>query len=191
MSCGTASRAHFSRGRASLLDRSTLVAWWLTWACYADVLFPIAVALLIAAWYAPAWRSRIIFSVVMLLICWRGADLFQHLFARPRPMDWVVKHENAFSYPSSHAAIVAGFYWLWALMLYLSELPRTIAHGSGCLLLIFGIAVCWSRLALGAHYLTDLAGGALLGIGLVAAAWAAVPVGMTGVVAGRPRNAEE
>jgi membrane-associated phospholipid phosphatase len=176
---------------ASLLDRSTLVAWWLTWACYVDVLLPLAIALLIAAWLVPAWRARIIFSVVTLLLCWRGADLFQHLFARPRPMHWIVRHETAFSYPSSHAAIVTGFYWLWAVVLYMSELPRATRTASAALLLILGIAICWSRLALGAHYLTDLVGGALLGIALVGLAWAVMPVGMTAVVAGRPRNAEE
>lgn len=176
---------------SSLVDHSTLVAWWLTWACYADVLIPIAVALLIVAWLAPAWRSRIVFSIVMLLLCWRGADFFQHVFARPRPLHWVVKHESAFSYPSSHAAIVTGFYWLWAAMLYASELPRRNRVSAAVVLVLLGVAICWSRLALGAHYVTDLAGGVLLALGFVAAGWAAVPAAATGVVAGRPRSAEE
>lgn len=175
----------------SLVDRSTLVAWWLTWACYADVLIPIAVVLLIVAWLAPAWRTRIVFSIVMLLLCWRGADFFQHIFARPRPVDWVVKHETAFSYPSSHAAIVTGFYWLWAIMLYASDARRGFRVTASVLLVLFGIGICWSRLALGAHYVTDLAGGALLAVGLVGLGWAAVPVAATGVVAGRARSAEE
>jgi membrane-associated phospholipid phosphatase len=175
----------------SLLDRSTLVAWWLTWFCYMDVLAPIAVGLLIIAWLVPAWRARIIFSIVALLLCWRGADLFQHIFARPRPLDWVVKHETSFSYPSSHAAIATGFYALWAVMLYRSELPRWVCRIGGSLLMILAVAICWSRLALGAHYLTDLAGGALLGIALVSAAWAAVPVRLTRPVAGRLQAAAE
>jgi membrane-associated phospholipid phosphatase len=175
----------------SLLDHSALVAWWLTWTCYGDVLIPVAVILLIVAWLAPAWRARIIFSIVMLLLCWRGADFFQHIFARPRPLHWVVKHETAFSYPSSHAAIVTGFYGLWAAMLYMSELPRALRSTAALLLVVLGFAICWSRLALGAHYVTDLAGGALLAVGFVGAAWAAVPVNMTGVVAGRAKRAEE
>ncbi|MBV8530792.1 MAG: hypothetical protein JO104_05700, partial [Candidatus Eremiobacteraeota bacterium] len=103
------------------VDHSTLIAWWLTWSCYTYVLAPIAVILLIVAWLAPAWRTRILFSIAMLLLCWRGADFFQHFFARPRRVDWVVKHETSFSYPSSHAAIATGFYALWGVMLYLSE----------------------------------------------------------------------
>jgi membrane-associated phospholipid phosphatase len=174
-----------------LLDHSTLVAWWLAWSCYLYVMIPIAVGLLIVAWFAPTWRVRILFSIAMLLLCWRGADLFQHLFARPRRLDWVVKHEAAFSYPSTHAAIATGFYALWAAMLYASELPRWVRGVSASLLAILAIAICWSRLALGAHYLTDLAGGALLALAIVSAALAIVPVKLFWPVAGRLYGAAE
>lgn len=175
----------------SLLDRSTLVAWWLTWSCFEQVLIPIVLVLLIVAWRAPAWRARILFSLVVLLLCWRGADLFQHFFARPRPVEWVVKHERSFSYPSSHAAIATGFYGLWAAMLYRCELAPSVCRIGGSLLALFAIGICWSRLALGAHYLTDLAGGALLGLAIVAAALATVPLTLAGPVAGRLQRAEE
>jgi membrane-associated phospholipid phosphatase len=176
----------------SLVDHSTLVAWWLTWACFPQVLLPIAILLLVVAWIAPAWRIRIFFSIAMLLLCWRGADLFQHIFARPRRLDWVVKHESSFSYPSSHAAIVAGFYGLWAWIFFVSELPRWIRLVAGIALAILAIAICWSRLALGAHYLTDLVGGVLLGVALVSAGLAIVPRAIFGgAVAGRPSRAAE
>lgn len=176
---------------AALLNHSTLIAWWLTWACYPKVLGPLGVILLLLAWRFPAWRTRILFSIVMLLLCWQGADIAQHLFARPRRLDWVVKHETAFSYPSSHAAIVAGFYALWAAMLYMSELPRAVRTTAAALLLLLSIAICWSRLALGAHYVTDLIGGALLGLALVCAGLAILPRAMTPPVAGRASGAAE
>jgi membrane-associated phospholipid phosphatase len=158
-------------------NHSTLIAWWLTWLCYPEVLVPIAVGLVIVAWLAPPWRRRILFSIAVLLLCWRGADFFQHVFARARPSDWVVKHEMTFSYPSSHAAIATGFYGLWALMLYRSQ-PATGARKTGGMLLALGaVAICWSRLALGAHYVTDLIGGALLAVGLVGLGLAIFPVG--------------
>lgn len=169
----------------SIVNHSSLVAWWLTWACYVYVMFPIAVGLLFVAWLVPAWRTRALFSVAMLLLCWFGADFFQHVFARPRRLDWVVKHETAFSYPSSHATIATGFYGLWALILYCSELSST-RKIAAFLLVLFAIAICWARLALGAHYLTDLAGGALLAIALVSAGLAIVPGGIFPPVAGRP-----
>jgi membrane-associated phospholipid phosphatase len=175
----------------TLVNHSTLAAWWLTWAAYEQLLFPLAIVLLVVAWRVPAWRARIVFSIVLLLLCWRGSDLFQHIFARPRRLDWVVKHETSFSYPSTHAAIAFGFYALWAAMLYASELPRWIRAIGGSLLAALVVAICWSRLALGAHYLTDLVGGALLAIALVSAAVAAVPVPLTAPVAGRLSRAAE
>lgn len=175
----------------SLLDHSTLVAWWITWSCLRQALFPLAVVLLIVAWRVPQWRARILFSLVVLLLCWGGADLFQHVFARPRPAHWVVKHETAFSYPSTHATIAAGFYGLWAVMLYASDLPRWVRASAASLLALFAVAICWSRLALGAHYFTDLLGGVLLALTIVALALAVVPVGLFGALAGRVRVAAE
>lgn len=175
----------------SLFDHSTLVAWWLTWACYPVCLIPICIALLIVAWRLPAWRSRIFLSIATLIFSWRAADFFQHFFARPRPLDWVVKHETSFSYPSSHAAIVTGFYALWAVMLYASELPKPARTIAASLLTIFSIAIVWSRLALGAHYITDLAGGMLLGIAVVAFALGPFAAGVFGRPAGRLFGAAE
>jgi len=160
----------------SLINHSTLLAWWITWSCYVQVIGPITILLLIVAFLAKAWRTRILFSIVMLLLSWRVADFLQHYCARVRPVDWVVKHETAFSYPSSHAAIAFGFYGLWAVMIYWSDLPASVRRGGALLLAGLTVAICWSRLALGAHYVTDLVGGALLAIGLVAAGLAVVPI---------------
>ncbi len=184
--------AALSAWERTLVGHSTLIAWWLTWSCYLYVMVPIAVILLIVAWLAPEWRVRILFSIAMLLLCWRGADLLQHLFARPRRLDWVVKHETAGSYPSSHAAIATGFYGLWALMLYISELPTATRKTAATLLAVLAIAICWARLALGAHYLTDLIGGALLAVALVSAGLSIVPHAISaGQAAGRLHRSAE
>jgi undecaprenyl-diphosphatase len=175
----------------SLVNHSTLVAWWLTWACYPKVLIPICVGLLILAWRFPEWRGRVVLSIGLLLLCWLGADFFQHFFARPRRLDWVVKHETAFSYPSSHAAITTGFYAFWAVLFYFSDLPGGVRKVGAFLLLLFALAICWSRLALGAHYLTDIAGGVLLGVAFVGAAAAIVPVAFSRGIAGRMSSAAE
>lgn len=168
----------------SLVNHSTLIAWWFTWLCYPYFLIPIALALLVVAWRMPEWRGRIVLSIVVLLLCWQGADLFQHYFARPRRLDWVVKHETAFSFPSSHAAIAVGFYGLWAALLWTSKLPLAVRATAVVLLVALVVAICWSRLALGAHYVTDLAGGALLAGALASAAVALLPK-VFGVPAGR------
>jgi membrane-associated phospholipid phosphatase len=175
----------------ALEGHSALIAWWLTWSCYIYVLAPVAIILLLLAWRFPAWRGRILFSIVMLVLCWQGADFFQHMFARPRRLDWIVKHEQAFSYPSSHAAIATGFYAVWGVMLLLSELPSVTRKVAGVLLVLFAIAICWARLALGAHYVTDIIGGALLAVALVCAGLAIVSAIFRGAVAGRVYEAAE
>jgi len=48
--------------RNRLVNHSTLIAWWITWFGYFDVLLPIGVALAIVAIVVPAWRSRMIFA---------------------------------------------------------------------------------------------------------------------------------
>ncbi|HEY9085405.1 MAG TPA: phosphatase PAP2 family protein [Candidatus Tyrphobacter sp.] len=159
----------------AVVNHGTLVAWEVTQLGRAYVLVPLAVALLIAAWPLQAWRGRILFSLVMLLLCWRNADLFQHLFARPRRLDWFILHETSHSYPSSHAAIAAGFYALWAWLIARSELARPTRLIVAGILGLVAIAICWSRLALGAHYMTDIAGGLLLGLALVVAGTAVWP----------------
>ena len=158
----------------SWVDHGTLIAWWLTWLCYPQVLLPICVVLIAVAIAYPRWRPYVIFSIIAVLLAWLGADFFQHFFMRPRRLDWVVKHETAFSYPSSHAAIVTALYFLWALFIARSNLAgRTTAS---VLLALLGCAILWSRLALGAHYLTDLIGGVLWGLAVVALLTAVFPI---------------
>lgn len=155
---------------ASWVNHSALVAWWFTWFGYAYVLVPFCVALIGIAIIYPQWRLRAAFAIVALLLAWQGADFFQHFFARPRRLDWVVKHETAFSYPSSHAAIATGFYMLLGVFTW------RVNRVGGTLLVILGIAIIWSRLALGAHYLTDLLGGFLWGVTVVSALAAVIPI---------------
>lgn len=166
---------------ATWVNHSTLVAWWLTWLGFAYVLAPICIALAIVAIRAPQWRWPIVVSIVALIVAWQGADLFQHFFARPRRLDWVVKHETAFSYPSSHAAIATASYLFWSVLIARSALPgRAIC---AVLLALLGFGIMWARLALGAHYLTDVVGGVLWGVAVVAALTSILP---TNVFEGRP-----
>lgn len=177
--------AAFAILQQTLLNHGTLIAWWCTWLGYAYVLVPLCVLTLVIAWRAPIWRARALIAVGSLLISWQGADLFQKLFERPRPIDWVVKHETAFSYPSSHAAIAFGFYLLWALWLLGSDLPPVPRRLGALGLLVAALAICWSRLALGAHHTTDILGGALLGTGVAAIIMALVPINVLAKTAGR------
>jgi len=171
---------------ASWVNHGTAVAWSLTQLGLFKVLFPLAVVLAIVACFVAAWRSRLIFGILFLAIAWRSTDLLQHLFARPRRLDWVVYHETSFSYPSSHTAVAATFFLMLAVFVYRSALRGRVWVVAAFVLLALG--VMWSRLALGAHYLTDIAGGLLWGSALVAALAACWP---TNVFEGRARRTLE
>ena len=154
------------------VGHGALFAWWLTWLGYVFVLAPACIALIVFAIRFPQWRSHVIFSIIAMLLAWQGADFFQHFFARPRRLDWIVKHEAAFSYPSSHAAIAAAFYLLWSLFVARSNLAGRA--WIALVLALLGFGILWARLALGAHYFTDVLGGVLLGVvvvGALAALW--------------------
>lgn len=171
---------------SSMVNHGSLIAWWFTWTGYAYVLGPLCIALIVFARRAPQWRRCVAFGIVVLLVCWMGADFFQHFFSRPRRLDWVVKHETAFSYPSSHAAVAVGFYLLWGEIVRRGSWAARIRLPLALLLDCIALGILWARLALGAHYITDLLGGALWAAAVVAAGLAAFPTKVLLPSQGRP-----
>ncbi len=152
--------------------RAIGLAWAFTNAGYAYVLAPLYALCIVLAIVSPRWRVPALFVVAVALVCWGAADAFQHFFARPRRGDWLIRHEHAFSYPSSHAAICTGFYFLWGLVLLKSELATWLRRASFVLLGALTLGIIWSRLALGAHYPTDVIGGTVLAAVIVLLAFA-------------------
>ena len=67
---------------------------------------------------------------------------------------WVSLEHEFQSFPSSHAACAFGFFF----PLFLS---RRVAGAAG---LAVAVAIAWSRVQLNAHYISDVAGGALIGL---------------------------
>ena len=97
------------------------------------------------------------------------SNVMKRLIARLRPEVWHFRHELGFAYPSGHAVTAIVFYLGWAAIASQWNVPPSV-HA-----LLFGVAaiwalgIGWSRLALGAHRLTDILGGYSLGL-----AWLAV-----------------
>ncbi|HET6894567.1 MAG TPA: phosphatase PAP2 family protein [Candidatus Baltobacteraceae bacterium] len=87
-------------------------------------------------------------------------------FRRVRPDYWLVGREAGHSYPSGHATTAVVFFIGWALVIALSPLGGGIKTALIAALTVWSLGIIWSRLALGAHYLTDVTGGVLFG-----AAW--------------------
>jgi membrane-associated phospholipid phosphatase len=96
------------------------------------------------------------------------------LFHRARPDAWLRIHETDLSYPSGHAVTAAVFFVGFALLAWLAPLPRPVAGVITAVLLVCAAGIPWSRMALAAHYFTDVLGGLLLGTAFACAAFAVI-----------------
>jgi len=151
----------------ALRGHGTAIAWKFTEMGWGYVLGPLYVALIVLAILRPEWRVPALFAVATGLICWGAADAFQHYFARPRRTDWLVRRETAFSYPSSHAAISTGFYFLCGLLALRSRLTGWLRYALFVTLTLITLGIIWSRIELAAHYITDIIGGVMLGLAII------------------------
>ncbi len=144
------------------------VAWILTESCLWPVLTAFGLIGCVVALRVRAWRARIVFAIVTTIVAWRTSDALKDVFARPRPAYWIVHHETSYAYSSGHAMFAVVVYGLWAYHVARSGWPAAIRIPLAIALAGWGLCVIWSRLALGAHYPSDLAGGVLLGVAMLA-----------------------
>jgi membrane-associated phospholipid phosphatase len=96
------------------------------------------------------------------------------LFRRARPDAWLRIHETDLSYPSGHAVTTVVFFVAFAVLVWHAPLPRPAAGAIIAALLVCAVGIPWSRMALAAHYFTDVLGGLLLGTAFACAAFAVV-----------------
>ncbi len=110
-----------------------------------------------------SWFWRALIAVVTLVGAWIVSDLYKDHFMRARPPAQLVFHEPSFSYASGHATLALTFYGAWALYAWRSDLELPVRRALVAFVALVVLAIGLSRLALGAHYLTDVIGGYLLG----------------------------
>ena len=100
--------------------------------------------------------------------------LLKLAFHRARQTSWLRIQETDLSFPSGHAVTAMVFFAGFAVLVWHAPLPRAVTAPVTAALLVCALAIPWSRLALGAHYVTDVAGGLLLGGGFLCAALALI-----------------
>ena len=108
------------------------------------------------------YRTSAFRAAIPLILTFLTSQTLKRLVRRPRPsvrmpdLARLLGNPDEFSFPSSHTASA------WAICLGLGyQLPGILIPG---ILLAAGIG--WSRLHVGAHYLSDIIVGATLGIAI-------------------------
>lgn len=86
------------------------------------------------------------------------------IFKRARPDDWLFHHELGYSFPSGHAVTAIVFYGGLLFLIWSIPAPRAFRIPATFLLGAWILGIPWSRMALGAHYATDVIGGILVGV---------------------------
>jgi membrane-associated phospholipid phosphatase len=121
-------------------------------------IFVAAVALLF-------WRSRRRADAVLLFVAFAGAEVINGLlklaFHRARP-ELAFVHLETYSFPSGHAAAATATFGTLAFLLCLRPNARRVLLALGATVMI--VLVGFSRLYLGAHYLSDVLAGTCFGV---------------------------
>lgn len=158
-----------------LVGQATPLAALFTLCGRAFALAAFAIAAIVAI---AALHGNLIVAAAILAaqVCSQGlGELAKRRFARKRPDDWIFHQELGFSYPSGHATTAALFFGSWLVYAACAGAGHPgAATVAVALSAVFIAGIDWSRLALGAHYPTDVAGGTLFGCGWLALTWAAL-----------------
>ena len=113
------------------------------------------------------WKGKkiAIIMIISFLIIMPLNILFKYFFERPRPSIEVqeldILPKNDFGYPSGHASIVSGGA---AILLILFRKEKELLFS--LILAAEAALVCISRIYIGDHFLFDVVGGILLGVGI-------------------------
>jgi len=151
-------------GSNALLDSVMIMA--------TNVGVPLLVALVVAQWWTkidPTHVRHTCIAAGLSFLIGLGLNQIILLFVhRVRPYDAGVSHliiskSSDWSFPSDHATASIAIFATFAL------------HGLPRRTLVFGLLaflICWSRIFVGTHYLTDVLGGSLTGVVAAMLVWA-------------------
>jgi len=130
----------------------------------------VAVGVAIVGWLLWKHRRReALLVVVLLAVATAGSELVKQTIARPRPPGFDNTELGVvYSYPSGHILEAVTIYGIIAMLVWRSSLPRPVRLILPILFIVNIALVAVARVAVGAHYPSDVLGGLLAGIGFLA-----------------------
>lgn len=94
---------------------------------------------------------------------------------RPRPVGVALIEETGFSFPSAHSMISVVFYGFLIFLVWKMIKNKTLNIVLSSAFTVLALTICYTRVYLGVHYITDVLAGALAGVAyLIVAIWAYV-----------------
>jgi undecaprenyl-diphosphatase len=132
-------------------------------------------------------RREAVLVIVTLALVTAGSEAVKQLVARPRPpgSDTVVPGV-IYSYPSGHELEAVTILGIVALLVWRSQAPRGVRLLVAVAVAVFVVLVAVARVAIDAHYPSDVLAGFLGGIGVLAV-FAILSHGRLGAEAAAPR----
>jgi len=111
-------------------------------------------------------RNAAIMVIGVPLVGFLTDALLKVVFRRPRPTGALIPLPQSYSFPSGHALVAAATYLTIGLLL--ADRLTTKRAKTLCVALCacIALAIAGSRVYLGVHYLSDVAGGLVLGTAL-------------------------
>lgn len=143
-------------------DALTNIFTWITLLGKSQVILVFIFISVVVLWL---WQKK--YCILSLFISVTGSQAFTHLgklaFHRPRP-EMAVYAEHTFSFPSGHATIAVSFYGFLAYLAMRSvqSWNKKVNIFFGTTLLI--LAIGFSRIYLGVHYISDVWSGYFVGV---------------------------
>jgi undecaprenyl-diphosphatase len=129
----------------------------------------IAIGVGLVVWlFVKHQRREAILTILILVAVTAGSEAIKQLIARPRPpgSDTVVPGV-VYSYPSGHVLEATTIFGIIAILLWRSSQPLWLRAGFAIAVVLFIASVAIARVAIDAHYPSDVLAGLLAGVGVL------------------------
>lgn len=107
------------------------------------------------------------FSFMMIIGPILGTSIIKQVVQRPRPQGIQLVHETTFSFPSGHTIAAICCYGTTLLIIHVLVKNRLLKAIMSLFFAFIIIGILMSRIYLGAHFLSDVIGGASFSLGIL------------------------